>query len=167
MTTPTHDLYDLGPTFLREFQEKFAIPSVNLDTLLKPILAHVNRDYCSIVHGIAGQITLVDIDLGTQVSNFFTSHLFGKTTCGYVRGANRVHDGEVLEARGRIHIDFRRLANTADSARTIVHEASHKYCGTGDPAYCPSWTTLTSANGKENADSYAYFASVPNLSHRR
>lgn len=60
--------------------------------------------------------------------------------------------------------NFRSRSNEC-LARTIVHEFTHRYAGTGDNGYCKSGcgysscpASLTPANALTNADSYACFA---------
>lgn len=67
--------------------------------------------------------------------------------------------------KGSIHINFATLL-TGDQhrplqvARTIIHEASHKFCDMRDIAYSfeDGYRTLTRAQAMLNADSYAYAA---------
>jgi hypothetical protein len=69
--------------------------------------------------------------------------------------------------QAHIHLcmnNFRSKPN-ACLARTIVHEFTHRYGGTGDHGYCKSGcgydscpSSLTAAKALENADSYACFA---------
>jgi hypothetical protein len=79
----------------------------------------------------------------------------GKIARGYVK-----HHTET-DTWGNIHLDFAVLTNVHEAiARTIVHEASHKFGDTKDLAYAsesgryPPKPQLA----KENADSYAWAA---------
>ncbi len=68
--------------------------------------------------------------------------------------------------RGSIHINFPELLREEKQvselrvARTIIHEASHKFCNTQDHAYAdrPIYRTMPMAEAMWNADSYAYAA---------
>jgi hypothetical protein len=69
------------------------------------------------------------------------------------------------EQLGSIHVNFSLLlkeqsVNEVSVARTIIHEASHKFCSTSDFAYAinPDYANLTASQSLGNADSYAYAA---------
>ena len=75
---------------------------------------------------------------------------------GYVRGA-------IPAVAGPIHIAFGYLFDQEMSAWTIIHEATHKFAGTGDHAYWDDhqeqWDRqLEVSKAIKNADSYAMFA---------
>jgi len=62
----------------------------------------------------------------------------------------------------RIHLNFAALQPkpVEQVARTLVHEASHKFINTYDKAYCGSveYAQMGSADARVNADSFAWFA---------
>lgn len=69
------------------------------------------------------------------------------------------------EEKGSIHINFATLLaqpqfQSLHVARTIIHEASHKFCDTRDFAYSfqPDYATMTRPQALANADSHAYAA---------
>lgn len=106
--------------------------------------------------GLQGPTTVVDISAGFRVENFFKGIVGQGQTRGYQRGGAGVRMGDYQVAPHRIHIDFDHLNNVNASARTIVHEATHKFLGTQDHAYMPA-NNLTPDQGQTNADSYAFF----------
>jgi len=60
--------------------------------------------------------------------------------------------------RGHIHVNYT-LAK-ADLAVTVIHEATHRFAGTGDFAYeqeVQKWNDLSDAEKLNNADSFACF----------
>jgi hypothetical protein len=165
LNTPGKDWYDLGPTFTNSFRQKFNVSANNMDALAVPTLIYVRRNFGRISNGLQGPLILVDLRLSFQLQNFFSGWTGGAITRGYERGGRMVRYDSHYQAPGRIHIDFGLLANTNDIARTIVHEGSHKFCGTQDHAYNPNWGNMTDVQAKNNADSYAYFAATPNLAY--
>ena len=68
---------------------------------------------------------------------------------GYVRGA-------IPAVSGDIHVAFAYAFDTNLIAWTIIHEASHKFCGTNDNAYFsePKYQQLTPKQRINNADNY-------------
>jgi len=67
------------------------------------------------------------------------------------------------DQQGSIHLNYQMLLddgriNNVRVARTIVHEASHKFCYTRDYAYAhdDGYSQLTKAQSMMNADSYAF-----------
>ena len=70
------------------------------------------------------------------------------------------------EQRGSIHVNFQQLLKEEKQvsalrvARTIIHEASHKFCNTQDHAYATNagYRMLQDHEALWNADSYAYCA---------
>lgn len=60
------------------------------------------------------------------------------------------------QRRGHIHINYT-VEDTLDMASTIVHEATHRFAGTGDFAYAyeEKFGGLTAVERLNNADSYA------------
>jgi hypothetical protein len=163
---PNKDVFDLGPNFVAALRTCFALPPLTqpeANIVALPTLTYVNRYYARIIAGLQGHVELVSMDPGTQIANAFRGLVGAGQTRGYVRGGNLVRSQGLAEAPGRMHIDFSNLANTADTARVIVHEASHKYCGTVDHAYFGSFNTLDFVKAKNNADSYAYFAATAGL----
>lgn len=158
MAVPGNDAYDLGPNFTNAFRTRFGISVNDMPVLVEPTLLYIGPPLVKISNGLNAPLELVDLSVGTQVANVFKKIAHHGTTGGYVRGGGMVRLYSAAQAPGRIHIDFGKLANTNDVARTIVHEASHKFCGTQDHAYHPNLGTLSNVNAKNNADSYAYFA---------
>lgn len=72
-------------------------------------------------------------------------------------------DGPRMANRGRIHINFVSLTTRTPQlvARTIIHEASHKFTGMRDHAYISqriAYRDLTPEKAQSNADSFACFA---------
>ena len=71
-----------------------------------------------------------------------------------------------VEQRGSIHVNFQQLLKEEKQvsalrvARTIIHEASHKFCNTQDHAYATDagYRVLQDHEALWNADSYAYTA---------
>jgi hypothetical protein len=64
--------------------------------------------------------------------------------------------------KGRIHLNLSHIRNREDDvvAMTIIHEATHRFAGTGDFAYKDgtlAWYQMTDAQKLNNADSYAHF----------
>jgi hypothetical protein len=81
------------------------------------------------------------------------------------RKKNEPTAGLQPQDKGSIHINFTTLLGEAKYkhlhvARTIIHEASHKFCDTHDFAYSyePAYATLTKPQAMTNADSHAYAA---------
>ncbi|BFM13096.1 hypothetical protein R50072_32490 [Simiduia litorea] len=101
---------------------------------------------------------------------------FSKNTAGYVaqyapnaKGRPQVESHTVgnpvagiKTPRERGHIHIRLDDNENEMAQTIIHEATHRFAGTGDFAYQhdgDKWTNLSSGERLNNADSYAHFCS--------
>lgn len=81
------------------------------------------------------------------------------------RQKNEPTAGLQPQDKGSIHINFTTLLGEAKYkhlhvARTIIHEASHKFCDTRDFAYSyePGYASLTKPQAMNNADSHAYAA---------
>ncbi|MBK9385559.1 MAG: hypothetical protein IPN34_12180 [Planctomycetes bacterium] len=64
--------------------------------------------------------------------------------------------------KGRIHLNLFHIKNrqAEEVAITIIHEATHRFAGTGDFGYndgTRKWYSMTDEERLNNADSYAYF----------
>lgn len=157
LNTKGKDFSDLGKSFVTNLRSNVGIQLPELMALVQPTLAYVRARLISISKGLGQPLRIVDLSIPTHVENAIHTVLGQGVTSGYLRGGEVVRRGR-QQAPGRIHVDFGQLGQTHNLARTIVHEASHKYCGTEDHGYHPNLAQLSNVNAKNNADSYAYFA---------
>jgi uncharacterized protein (DUF885 family) len=110
----------------------------------------LRHGYVSIKRGLEGPLDIVDVPVMQQRSGL----------CGYVRVyqvEGRVHH------RGAIHINFSDITeqNTDKVAKTLIHEAAHKFIAANDYAYeweISKWRNMTRHQALNNADSLAWFA---------
>jgi hypothetical protein len=114
----------------------------------KTTLPTITANVTAILNGISTGLTISDVNERSGVG-----------TLGYVVTTTD-NLGNVVK-RGSIHIEFNLLKQALRPvvSMTIIHEASHKFCGTKDHAYAydPDYKRLTKAQAADNADSYAYF----------
>lgn len=157
------DMGDLSTTNDRVFtiaRDHLAMPN----TLTKANVAewqklfkHLKQVYALIRQGICGNLTLVDIP---SVDKADTNGQVGFSNPVPLDAADP--GGLRIAERGRIHVNFQWCTTRRAQrvGRTIIHEASHKFCGTRDHAYKynPAYATLTQAEAWTNADSIACFA---------
>jgi hypothetical protein len=80
-----------------------------------------------------------------------------------------INKPKVDAGKGHIHLNLSEIRKAKDGQQliiTIIHEATHRYAGTGDFAYYPvdqkrsaaiKFNSMTDAERMNNADSYAYF----------
>jgi hypothetical protein len=121
------------------------------------LFTYLKQVYTLILQGIGGTLTIVDVDNSSKDD---TNGSVSLRNARLLDPANA--DGLRIADRGRIHINFVwALTRTHQRvARTIIHEASHKFVGARDHAYKynPAYASLTLEEAKTNADSIACFA---------
>lgn len=114
----------------------------------KTTLPTIAANVTAILNGISTGLTISDVNERSGVG-----------TLGFV-AVTTDNLGNVIK-RGSIHVEFNLLKQALRPvvSMTIIHEASHKFCGTKDHAYAydPQYKRLTRAEAADNADSYAYF----------
>lgn len=165
LADPNHDVHDITiPGILTGLNDFMGMRwgggpgphNLNEVDNVRAALQNIGAKLVLINNGLQGPTTIVDISTGFRVENFFKGLMGQGRTGGYQRGGAAVRAGEYQVAPHRIHVDFDTLNQGNEFARTIVHEASHKFVGTEDHAYMPA-NNLTPDQGQTNADSYAYF----------
>ena len=123
------------------------------------LFKHLKQVFLLIGQGICGNLILVDVPSVDKADG--TKGQVGFSNATPLDDADP--NGLRIADRGRIHINFQWCTTRTPQrvGRTIIHEASHKFCGTRDHAY--KWDTaayqgLTEAEAWSNADSIACFA---------
>jgi hypothetical protein len=135
--------------------------------------AHVNWFRLATSQGGAA-VVVANAGIGTH-----TAYEIKQTPRGYVKPKkNQIKDPNTnkwtANQLGSIHINFQMLVNSTKSpkitvARTIIHEATHKFKDTEDFAYAwyhpaegiapaAAYNSMTKGQAMDNADSFAYTA---------
>lgn len=123
------------------------------------LFKYLKQVYMMIGQGIRGTFSLVDVPSADKADTKGSVGTYGATTL--LDATNP--DGLEIGNNGRIHINFHWVTTrTAQRvARTIIHEASHKFLGTQDHAYKwekAKYAGLTYNQAIANADSIACFS---------
>jgi hypothetical protein len=122
------------------------------------LLEHVEQVFMLIKAGICGHFIIVDLESGLKPIGF------GGVGIGLATLLDPADpEGLHFADRGPIQINFIwcTTRSTRRIARTIIHEASHRFAGTRDRAYKArpiDYAALTHAQARANADSFACFA---------
>jgi hypothetical protein len=119
---------------------------------------YLKQVYLMIGQGIRGSFAIVDIPKADKLDTNGSVSLQNAQLLDATDA-----DGLRIADRGRIHINFHWITTRTPHrvARTIIHEASHKFIGTRDHAYKPdhvAYAGLTPSQARANADSIACFA---------
>ena len=153
---------NLSPVVLNAAHTHFKMPNsldpANAQAWLD-LFKYLKQLYLLIGQGIRGNFSLVDVPSANKADTNGSVGTYGATTLLDPTDPGGLEIGK----NGRIHINFHWVTTrTAQRvARTIIHEASHKFCGTQDHAYKHdhgNYAGLTYQQAIANADSIACFA---------
>jgi len=151
----------LSPTVEAAVAAHFKLPApmtqANADDWTD-LFKYLNTVYMMISQGINGPLKIVDIPSADKLDTN------GSVSLSDAKALDTADpSGLRVAKRGRIHINFHWVTTrTAQRvARTVIHEASHKFVGARDHAYKPNkpnYAALTPKLARTNADSIACFA---------
>jgi hypothetical protein len=147
-----HEKEALTGQYPKPFYDHFHLHQTDDEDKAQPMLVQkIGQVLGATGEGLAKTQEIVDVNPKEAKPN-----KEGAITAGYVR----FRGGEAV---GRIHLNFSKLAEPINNlARTLVHEATHRYANTDDVEgksypWQPGYKKLTFVEAQKSAETYAAF----------